>query len=130
LLSHAAKDFASRAAKSFGIGLAALRKFWNCAVFGSTTERKFWKCDKSTVFYSAVQRTVSDLRPKALYFVQPYRKIVELRTKRTEKFLNREQSFCFVQLRSENFGIATNSTVFCSAGRPKALHLFSQDFEL
>jgi hypothetical protein len=113
--------------------------FWNCEqIFGSAAE-KCWKCDqkhcilfsraeksfgfatKSSVICSAAQRKIVELRPKALlrlHFVQP----------RTEEILNCEQKHFFVQPRCENFGIATKSTLFCSAAQRKFLNCEQTSF--
>jgi hypothetical protein len=65
---------------------------------------KFFRiANKSTAFCSAAQRRNSELRTKALYFLQPQR-----------KFWNRDQKQYFVQPRGENLLELRTKALFCS----------------
>jgi hypothetical protein len=97
----------------------------------SRAATNFGIANKSTVLCSGAQRKVLDLRPKALYFVQP----------RSDKFRNCEQKHCtctaaqrkvlelrpkalhFVQPRSEIAWNCEQNTVFCSAAQRIFLEL-------
>jgi hypothetical protein len=107
--------------------------FW---LSGACAAKNF--ANKSTVFCSAAQRNLFELRTKALYFVQPQRKTFELRTKEL-KFCSAAQrkilEFTLKSISNQRYSVQDFAakivgicqqkqlelTAFCSAAQRKTL---------
>jgi hypothetical protein len=87
--------------------------------FVQAHSENFGIATKSTVFCSAASKNFLELRTKALLFCSRATKILDCEQKHSKSSRTEEIYTVFIQARTEQFGIATKSTAFCSAAQRK-----------